>query len=207
MRRMDDSSKQILRTQGWWAMVLMLIATAGRAQTAPAAATPASAQHQRRVVISLEDRKLALMEDGKVLKVYDVAVGKPATPSPRGEFRVANRVQKPTYYHSGQVIPDGPQNPVGTRWVGLSQKGYGIHGTNAPSSVGKAVSHGCIRMRNHDIEELFELLRAGDTVVIRGERDAETAQLFGLPAGTALVAQALVAPSQTEAEGQHGAGQ
>jgi lipoprotein-anchoring transpeptidase ErfK/SrfK len=186
-------------------MVLILIATAGRAQMAPAVASPASAQHQRRVVISLEDRKLALMEDGKVLKTYDVAVGKPATPSPRGEFRVANRVQKPTYYHSGQVIPDGPQNPVGTRWVGLSQKGYGIHGTNAPASIGKAVSHGCIRMRNHDIEELFELLHAGDTVVIRGERDAETAQLFGLPAATALVAQAHL--SQSEAEAQHGAGQ
>jgi len=139
--------------------------------------------------------------------VFDVAVGKPATPSPRGEFRVANRVQKPTYYRSGQVIPDGPQNPVGTRWVGLSQKGYGIHGTNAPASIGKAVSHGCIRMRNHDIEELFELLRAGDTVVIRGERNAETAQLFGLPAGTALVAQTLVAASHPEAEAQHGAGQ
>jgi lipoprotein-anchoring transpeptidase ErfK/SrfK len=205
MRRMDDSSKQTVRTQGWWAMVLILIATAGRAQSAPAA--PAGAQHQRRVVISLEDRKLALMEDGKVLKVFDVAVGKSATPSPRGEFRVANRVQKPTYYHSGQVIPDGPQNPVGTRWVGLNQKGYGIHGTNAPALIGKAVSHGCIRMSNHDIEELFELLRAGDTVVIRGERDAETAQLFGLPAATALVAQALLTQSQPDAEAQHGAGQ
>jgi lipoprotein-anchoring transpeptidase ErfK/SrfK len=201
MRRMDDSSKQATRSQRGLAMVLMLIATAARAQNAPATGA-GPAQHQRRIVISLEDRKLALMEDGKLVKVYDVAVGKPSTPSPRGEFRVANRVQKPTYYHEGQVIPDGPQNPVGTRWVGLSQRGYGIHGTNAPSSVGKALSHGCIRMRNADIEELFELLRAGDTVVIRGERDQETAQLFGLPAATALVAQA-----HLEAEAQKGAGQ
>lgn len=183
-------------------MVLILIATAARAQNSPATRQATSVHHQRRVIISLKDRKLALIEDGKPVKVYDVAVGKPATPSPRGEFRVANRVQKPTYYHSGQVIPEGPQNPVGTRWVGLSQKGYGIHGTNAPASIGKAVSHGCIRMRNADIEELFELLRAGDTVVIRGERDAETAQLFGVQPVVAMLARA-----QTEAEAQHGAGQ
>ena len=127
MRRMDDSSKQATRAHKGLAMVLMLIATAARAQSAPTGAGPV--QHQRRIVISLEDRKLALLEDGKLVKVFDVAVGKPSTPSPRGEFRVANRVQKPAYYHTGQVIPDGPQNPVGTRWVGLSQKGYGIHGT------------------------------------------------------------------------------
>ncbi len=202
MRRMDDSSKQAMRAGRGLAMVLILIATAGRAQNAPATRQAAVAQHQRRVVISLEDRKLALTEDGKLVKVYDVAVGKASTPSPRGEFRVANRVQRPTYYHIGEVIPDGPQNPVGTRWVGLSQKGYGIHGTNAPSSIGKAVSHGCIRMRNGDIEQLFEMLRSGDTVVIRGERDQETAQLFGTPAATTMLAQA-----HTEPEAQHGVGQ
>jgi hypothetical protein len=71
--------------------------------------------------------------------------------------------------------------------MGLSQKGYGIHGTNAPKSIGKAASHGCIRMAKADLEELFELVRVGDTVEIRGEADTQAAEIFG---ATTLVAQA-----------------
>jgi lipoprotein-anchoring transpeptidase ErfK/SrfK len=134
---------------------------------------------QREVVVSIPDRKLALVENGEVVKIYPVAVGKASTPSPTGEFTVKNRVTNPTYYHKGQVIPSGPTNPVGTRWIGLSQKGYGIHGTNAPRSIGKAASHGCIRMAKADLQELFELLRPGDKVLIVGERDDQTAQIFG----------------------------
>ena len=77
------------------------------------------------------------------------------------------------------MIPSGKDNPLGTRWVGLSQKGYGIHGTNAPKSIGHAASHGCIRLRNRDMEKLFTMLRVGDVVQIRGERDDEVAQVFG----------------------------
>jgi hypothetical protein len=62
--------------------------------------------------------------------------------------------------------------------VGLSQKGYGIHGTNAPRSVGHAASHGCIRLRNRDMERLFTLLRVGDRVEIHGERDEQIAKVF-----------------------------
>ncbi len=133
----------------------------------------------REVIVSIPDRKLALIEDGEVVKVYPVAVGKKSTPSPTGEFTIKNRVTNPTYYHKGQVIPTGVSNPVGTRWIGLSQKGYGIHGTNEPRSIGKAASHGCIRMAKADLEELFEMLRPGDKVSIRGERDDEMAQIFG----------------------------
>ena len=60
-----------------------------------------------------------------------------------------------------------------------SQKGYGIHGTNAPRSVGHAASHGCIRLRNRDIEKLFTMVQVGDVVQIRGERDEQVAQIFG----------------------------
>jgi lipoprotein-anchoring transpeptidase ErfK/SrfK len=98
-----------------------------------------------------------------------------------------NRLAHPTYYHAGKVIPAGGENPLGTRWLGLSQKGYGIHGTNAPSSVGHAASHGCIRLRNRDVERLFAMLRVGDTVVIRGERDDHVAQVFGDAADKTIV--------------------
>ena len=152
----------------------------------------------RTVLVSLVDRKLAVIEDGVVVATFQVAVGADVTPSPTGEFKVVSRVENPTYYHPGTVIPAGKNNPVGTRWLGLSQKGYGIHGTNAPGSIGQAASHGCIRLRNSDVEKLFTMVQVGDTVQIRGERDEEVAQIFG-----ALDDKLLALSAQTHmAEGQ-----
>jgi hypothetical protein len=66
--------------------------------------------------------------------------------------------------------------------MGLSLKGYGIHGTNVPNSIGKAASHGCFRMRKEDVEELYGLMQVGDAVAVRRERDAMVAQVFAAPA-------------------------
>ena len=134
---------------------------------------------KRVIVVSLEDHKLALVEDGQVKKVYPVAVGKPSTPSPVGTFTIERRVMNPTYHHDGRTVLPGPGNPVGTRWMGLSIRGYGIHGTNEPKSIGKAASHGCIRMAKADLEDLYALVPVGDTVELVGQRNEETAQLFG----------------------------
>ena len=139
--------------------------------------TPAAVK--REIVVSIEDRKLALLEDGKVVKVYPVAVGKPSTPSPVGTFTIERRVMNPTYSHDGRTVAPGPANPVGTRWMGLSIRGYGIHGTNAPRSIGKAASHGCIRMGKADLEQLYSMVDVGDTVELVGARDQETERLFG----------------------------
>jgi lipoprotein-anchoring transpeptidase ErfK/SrfK len=152
---------------------------------------PAAAELSRRVVlVSLPDRKLAVLDgnNGEVLATFPIAVGAAVSPSPTGEFQIVSRVANPTYYHAGKVIPSGKENPLGTRWLGLSQKGYGIHGTNAPNSVGHAASHGCIRLRNRDIERLFTMLRVGDTVVIRAERDEQLAQIFGGPEDKTILA-------------------
>ncbi len=154
------------------AAVVVLLAVQALAQQAPA---------KRTIVVSLEDHKLALLEDGQVMKVYTVAVGKPSSPSPVGSFTIARRVKNPTYSHDGVIIPAGPHNPVGTRWMGLSARGYGIHGTNEPKSIGKASSHGCIRMAKADLEELYPLVSVGDTVELIGQRNEETARLFGDP--------------------------
>ena len=141
---------------------------------------PISGELRRRVVlVSLVDRKLAVIDNGSVIATFQVAVGADVSPSPTGEFTIISRVSNPTYYHLGTVIPTGKDNPVGTRWVGLSLKGYGIHGTNAPRSIGRAASHGCIRLRNRDMERLFTMLKVGDAVQIRGERDEEIARVFG----------------------------
>ena len=158
-------------------------------------AKPSGDRVRRVVLVSVPDRKLAVIEDGNVVATFSIAVGAEASPSPTGEFQIVSRVSNPTYYRPGMVIPSGKDNPVGTRWVGLSQKGYGIHGTNAPRSIGHAASHGCIRLRNRDMERLFTMLRVGDVVAIRGERDEQVAQVFGSGADDATVA-ATQAPEQ-----------
>ena len=163
-----------------------------------AAQTFAQSATIRVIVVSLEDRKLALVEDGQVKKVYSVAVGKPSTPSPVGTFTIERRAVNPTYHHGGKTIPPGPGNPVGTRWMGLSIHGYGIHGTNEPKSIGKAASHGCIRMARADLEEFYQLVAVGDTVELVGQRNEETAQLFGNgqnPADTQMAQTAMAAPA------------
>jgi lipoprotein-anchoring transpeptidase ErfK/SrfK len=134
---------------------------------------------RRTVLVSIADRRLAVLENGQVLAYFPVAVGADLSPSPTGEFEIVNRVANPAYYHAGMVMAAGVNNPVGTRWIGLNLRGYGIHGTNAPRSIGQASSHGCIRLRNRDVEKLYAMLRVGDVVQIRGERDEEVAAVFG----------------------------
>lgn len=190
------SSNQQIRPITPWApiaLVTLLAASGVSAQVAAPSAQRAGQAAGRRIVVSIPDRKLALLEDGRVLKVYPIAVGTPQSPSPTGAFKIVNRLTDPTYYSPGVVIPPGKANPLGTRWMGLSAKRFGIHGTNEPTSIGRNASHGCIRMRNRDAEELFELVRVGDTVEVVGERNVELAALFGAPAAPA-------APSAKPAE-------
>jgi hypothetical protein len=154
------------------AAIAMVITMHAAAQQAP------TREPVRQIVVSLEDRKLALIEDGQVKKIYSVAVGKDSTPSPEGTFTIERRVENPVYRHNGRVAEPGPANPVGSRWMGLSKKGYGIHGTNDPKSIGKAASHGCIRMGKADLEAFYALIAVGDQVEIVGARNEETARLF-----------------------------
>jgi lipoprotein-anchoring transpeptidase ErfK/SrfK len=180
--RIKKAAEKVLLFLGL--MALMMVP--GSSQTVAGTdgtARPSATARKRVVLVSIADRKLALLEGGKVVKLYRVAVGAEASPSPSGEFEIVNRITNPTYYHPHVVIPASEESPIGTRWVGLSRKGYGIHGTNEPRSIGRAASHGCIRMKNGDMAQFFELVRIGDQVEIRSERDAETARVFGgLPA-------------------------
>ena len=133
----------------------------------------------RRIVISIPDRKLAVIENDRVIRVFGTAVGAPNSPSPAGTFQIINQLTDPTWYTKGKIVPPGKSNPLGTRWMGLSIKGYGIHGTNVPSSIGRNASHGCIRLKNKDVEALFEMVAVGDSVELIGEATVETAQIFG----------------------------
>jgi lipoprotein-anchoring transpeptidase ErfK/SrfK len=148
------------------AAVLAIAAFEAHAQES---SRPTEVGERRRIVVSLINHKLVLFEGERVLRVYDVAVGKRSTPSPQGKFAIINRVPNPTWYGPGTVVAPGKSNPLGSRWMGLSAKGYGIHGTNVPTSIGKAASHGCIRMRKQDLEELFEMVTVGTIVELVDE--------------------------------------
>lgn len=104
------------------------------------------------IVINVTAKTLTFNRAGQIVREFPIATGSPNTPTPIGSFTIINK----------EVDPGGP---YGTRWLGLSARGYGIHGTNNPSSIGKSVSNGCIRMFNRDIEELFS--NVGVTTVVR----------------------------------------
>jgi lipoprotein-anchoring transpeptidase ErfK/SrfK len=154
--------------------------------TAEALAQDNQARPARRIVVSIPDRKLAVLEGDRVVRIFETAVGAPATPSPAGVYKIVNSIEDPTWYTKGRTVAPGPHNPLGTRWLGLSVKGYGIHGTNVPSSIGKNASHGCIRMRNRDVEQLFKMVAVGDQVELAGEPSDDLARIF---APAAVVAQ------------------
>jgi lipoprotein-anchoring transpeptidase ErfK/SrfK len=133
---------------------IFLAAAEALAQDQQQAASEEGEESKRRIVISIADRTLAVVEDGRVVKTYPTAVGADATPSPTGVFKIANRVPNPTWYGPHRkIVPPGKANPLGTRWMGLSYKGYNV-------------SHGCIRMRKADVEQLFEIVKVGDVVEI-----------------------------------------
>lgn len=146
---------------------------------AEAMAQDRCARLPRRIIVSIPDRKLAVLQGEHVLRVFPTAVGAPASPSPAGSYKIVARIPNPTWYGKGRIVPPGKSNPLGTRWIGLSVKGYGIHGTNNPGSIGHKASHGCIRMRNRDVEQLFDMVQDGDEVELAGERTAEVTEIFG----------------------------
>jgi len=110
------------------------------------------------VLIELGNFELVVLLQGRFIKRYRIGIGRDGS-SPTGLFRVMQKVVNPTWYPSegGVVPPDDPRNPLGTRWIGIGGS-YGIHGTREPESIGKAESRGCIRMRNRDVEELYDML-------------------------------------------------
>jgi L,D-transpeptidase ErfK/SrfK len=106
------------------------------------------------IQISVGKRRLTLYNNGRLVKIFPIAVGKMLTNTPTGDFVIVNR----------QYNPGGP---FGVLWLSLSKNGYGIHGTNNPSSIGKAVSHGCVRMYNRDVLQLADMVHNGTRVIIR----------------------------------------
>lgn len=122
------------------------------------------------VVVNVPSKTLGIYSGNNLIKEYPVAVGKPATPTPLGTYQVGQKEMNPTWYppRRNLAVPSGPQNPLGYRWIGFAPL-YGIHGTNAPSFIGYAVSNGCVRMREQDVEEVYEMVGYGASVKITYE--------------------------------------
>lgn len=137
-------------------------------------AKPAEADPQAlRLEIRLSRRQVTLYRGDAPLKSYPIAVGRPGWETPVGSYEVKQMIKNPTWVHpleKGVVIPGGdPENPLGRYWIGFWTDGknwIGFHGTPTPRSVGRAASHGCVRMYNKDVEELFKQVTIGTVVTV-----------------------------------------
>lgn len=118
------------------------------------------------IVVDKSQNLLFLKREGEVIKTFIVATGKDNS-TPVGNFKINNKLENPTWFKAGAIIPPGSQeNILGSRWLGLDIKGYGIHGTTAPEDLGKQVTLGCVRMKNEDVELLYDIVPEGIEVVI-----------------------------------------
>jgi L,D-transpeptidase ErfK/SrfK len=128
------------------------------------------------IVIDLSELRLYLYRNGNLVKTYPVAAGQPAYPTPTGSYSIVTLQKNPTWLppdsdwaKEAKPIPPGATNPLGTRWMGTSAPGIGIHGVppSSDASIGTYASHGCIRMHNWDAVDLFDRIVIGMPVIIR----------------------------------------
>ena len=118
------------------------------------------------IVVDKSQNQLLLTENDQFIKAYPVATGKDNS-TPVGTFTIVTKIPNPVWYKQGAVVPpESPENILGTRWLGIDKKGYGIHGSVDPDAIGKQVTAGCVRMTNADVEELFDIVPVGTEVTI-----------------------------------------
>lgn len=125
------------------------------------------------VIVNISSKEFAYFENGELLLTSPVAVGKKETKTPVGLFTVTVKANQP-YYRKLDIPGGDPKNPLGSRWIGfdaLNTDGriYGLHGTNRPSSIGYAVSNGCIRLPKEILEELYDHIEVGTKVYVTEE--------------------------------------
>jgi len=138
---------------------------------------PEPAEVEKLEVVKSEHLVRVLGKDGAVLATYPASIGSDEKPAPSGTYTVRAIAPNPTYTYNPDYafkgvkakekfeIKPGPNNPVGTKWIDLSVESFGIHGTPEPEKVGKAYSHGCVRLTNWDVEELAGMVRKGLPIV------------------------------------------
>ena len=138
-------------------------------------------------MLDRRSRQLRVVQAGQVLRRFPVAVGRPGWETPVGRFQVLEMTMNPVWQHpaNGQLVPPGPANPLGSRWIAFyrdcsGRRGFngqqqlvvrgcalaGFHGTPHRASVGHAVSHGCVRLYDEQAQELFRLVQVGTPVTV-----------------------------------------
>lgn len=125
-----------------------------------------------KIIINVAARSLSLYKNNEKICLYPVGLGKVSTPTPVGYFSVLTKEENPTWVDPGDsrnTIPSGESNPLGYRWMQVWGN-YGIHGTNRPESIGSYVSNGCIRMREADVEDVYDHVSVGTPVEIMYQR-------------------------------------
>lgn len=123
------------------------------------------------LVIKLSDRRVYVYQHDQLKTSYPIAIGRAGWETPTGTHKVIQKIPNPSWRHpfTGEIIPPGPKNPLGERWIGFWTDGtnyIGFHGTPNEETVGQAASHGCVRMLNQDVLALFEKVGIGTTVVV-----------------------------------------
>jgi lipoprotein-anchoring transpeptidase ErfK/SrfK len=132
---------------------------------------PVALIYQPQLVVDLSDRQVMLYSDGILQARYDIAIGREGWETPTGEFQILNMRENPVWQNpiSREIVTNSAENPLGSRWIGFWTDGkhqIGFHGTNQDELIGQAVSHGCIRMREADIQALFNQVAVGTPVVV-----------------------------------------
>lgn len=142
------------------------------------APSPATAK-TRRVIVDLQQKFLQVEDNGRTIAAFPITPGSSEHPAPVGEWRVVGSAPWPWYRHDEGVLsrgertddfynlPPGPNSPVGILWAGLNRPGVGIHGSPVPDTIGRAGSHGCIRLSNWDAATFHTLVGKGTSVTIR----------------------------------------
>ena len=169
----------------WRLALVLLLLNLGAGVASGAWADQADAAIE--LVLDRRHRQLLVLRDGHEQRRYPVAIGRPGWETPVGRFAVLELVKEPVWVHpsSGQQVAPGPANPLGSRWIGFFEdctprRGFngvrqamvrgcasaGFHGTPQRSSIGRAVSHGCVRLLEEHIRELFELVELGTPVTV-----------------------------------------
>ncbi|MCK1382639.1 L,D-transpeptidase family protein [Bradyrhizobium sp. 21] len=132
---------------------------------------------------------------GRLLAFYPASIGSPDRPTPSGTLKVTSTNEKPTYHYNPDYkfssvkskkpfdVQPGPNNPVGSYWIGLSAQGYGIHGTAEPDRVSKSASHGCVRLTNWDVRTLGDHVKRGTPAVFLNAPTESSSRQRGKPAG------------------------
>ncbi len=142
---------------------------APRVMAQPSLFLPEASPRASQLVLSLSERRVYVYQGDRLLADYPVAIGREGWQTPTGEFQIFQQVQNPRWEHplTGEIIPPGPENPLGERWLGFWTDGInsiGFHGTPHEELIGQAVSHGCVRLRNADVVELYKMVGLGTPV-------------------------------------------